>query len=80
MPEPSFRTRVCALSTASASCSVSDAKDKALETGAGGVDAARRLGTGVLDRSKSATGEFSSRIAERALRRRGEDEEGKEEG
>jgi hypothetical protein len=57
-----------------------EVKDKALETGAEGVDAARRLGNETLDRARSATDEFSSRIAERALRRRGDDEERKEEG
>ena len=49
-------------------------RDKALETGAEGVDAARRLGNETLDRAKSATGRLSSRIAERALRRRGDDD------
>lgn len=47
-----------------------EARDKALETGADGVDAARRLGNDTLDRAKSATGKLSSRITERALRRR----------
>jgi len=47
-----------------------EVRDKALETGADGVDAARRLGSGTLDRAKSATGGLSSRITERALRRR----------
>jgi hypothetical protein len=45
-------------------------RDKALETGADGVDAARRLGDETLDRAKSVTGKLSSRITERALRRR----------
>jgi hypothetical protein len=44
--------------------------DKAREAGADGVDAARRLGNETLDQAKSATGKLSSRIAERALRRR----------
>jgi hypothetical protein len=44
--------------------------DKAREAGADGVDAARRLGNETLDRATSATGKLSSRIAERALRRR----------
>jgi hypothetical protein len=52
-----------------------EVRDKALETGADGVDAARRLGNGTLDRAKSATGKLSSRIAEQALRRRKDDEE-----
>lgn len=47
-----------------------EARDKALETGADGVDAARRLGNETLDRAKSATGKLSSRISERTLRRR----------
>jgi len=47
-----------------------EARDKALETGVDGVDAARRLGSETLDRARSATGGLSSRITERALRRR----------
>ncbi|MBM0236137.1 hypothetical protein JNW88_01600 [Micromonospora sp. ATA32] len=57
-----------------------EARDKALETGADGVGAARRLGDETLGRAKWATGKLSSRIAERALRRRGDDEERDEEG
>ncbi len=53
-----------------------EVRDKALETGADGVAAARRLGDETLDRARSVTGKLSSRIAERALRRRGDDEEG----
>ncbi|MEU2614527.1 hypothetical protein ABZ570_23530 [Micromonospora sp. NPDC007271] len=49
--------------------------DKALETGADGVDAAMRLGNDTLDLAKWATGKLSSRIAGRALRWRGNDEE-----
>lgn len=52
----------------------SDVKDKALETGAGGVGAAKRLGTGALGRTKSATGSLSDRLAERTRRARGEGE------
>ncbi|MEU2238366.1 hypothetical protein ABZ572_03050 [Streptomyces sp. NPDC018338] len=52
-----------------------EVRDKALEKGAENVDAARRLGTETLDRARSATGKLSSGIAERALRRRGGDEE-----
>ncbi|CCH19038.1 hypothetical protein [Micromonospora lupini] len=52
-----------------------EARDKALETGADGVGAARRLGNETLGRAKWATGKLSSRIAERALRQRGDDEE-----
>jgi hypothetical protein len=51
-----------------------EVKDKALEAGADGVDAARRLGDETLDRAKSATGKLSSRITERALRWRRDDE------
>lgn len=47
-----------------------DVRDKALETGSDGVDAAVRLGTETLGRAKSATGKLSNRIAERALRLR----------
>src|SRR6185437_11767058 len=48
-----------------------EARDKALETGAKGVDAARSLGNETLDRAGSVTGKLSSGIAERARRRRG---------
>jgi hypothetical protein len=47
-----------------------EARDKALETGADGVDAARRLGNETLDRARSATGKLSNRFTDRALRRR----------
>jgi hypothetical protein len=53
----------------------SDAKDKAIEVGAGGVDAAGRFGNETVVRARSVTGKLSSGIAERALRRRGDDEE-----
>ncbi|MBB2742695.1 UNVERIFIED_ORG: hypothetical protein FHR35_002517 [Microbispora rosea subsp. rosea] len=52
-----------------------EVRDKVLETGAEGVDAARHLGNETLDRARSVTGKLSSGIAERALRRRGDDEE-----
>ncbi|TDC41407.1 hypothetical protein [Micromonospora sp. KC213] len=52
-----------------------EVRDKALETGADGVGAARRLGNETLGRAKSATGKLSNRIAQRALRRRGDDEQ-----
>ncbi|MGW9196685.1 hypothetical protein [Micromonospora chersina] len=55
-----------------------EVRDKALETGADGVGAARRLGDETLGRAKWATGKLSSRFAERALRRRGNDEEREE--
>ncbi len=57
-----------------------EVRDKALETGAEGVDAARRLGNETLDRARSVKDKLSSRIAERALRRRGDDEERDEKG
>ena len=53
-----------------------EVRDKVLETGAERVDAARRLGNETLDRARSVTGKLSSGIAERALRQRGDDEEG----
>ncbi|MEO3765353.1 hypothetical protein [Streptomyces sp. B8F3] len=52
-----------------------EVKDKALEKGAENVDAARRLGKETLDRARSATANLSGGIAERALRRREDDEE-----
>ncbi len=52
-----------------------EVRDKVLETGAEGVDAARHLGNETLDRARSVTGKLSIGIAERALRRRGDDEE-----
>jgi hypothetical protein len=57
-----------------------DVRDKVLETGAVGVDAARLLGNETLDRARSVTGKLSSGIAERAPRRRRDDEERDEEG
>jgi hypothetical protein len=60
---------------------VSEVRDKVLETGAESVDASRRLGNEALDRARSVQGKLSSGIAERALRRRGgEDEERDEQG
>jgi rRNA processing protein Krr1/Pno1 len=55
-------------------------RDKALETGADRVDVARRLGNETLDRAKSVTSKLPSRIAQRALRRRGDEEERDEQG
>ncbi|MER7127546.1 hypothetical protein [Streptosporangium saharense] len=52
-----------------------EARDKVLETGAEGVDAARRLGNETFERAGSVTGRLSSGIAGRVLRRRGEDTE-----
>jgi rRNA processing protein Krr1/Pno1 len=54
----------------------SEVRDKVLETGAERADVSRRLGNEALDRARSVQGRLSSGIAERALRRRGgEDEE-----
>jgi rRNA processing protein Krr1/Pno1 len=50
-----------------------DVRDKVLETGAGGVDAARSRGHETLARARSVKGKLPSGIAERALRRRGVD-------
>lgn len=58
-----------------------EAKDKVLATGAEGVDVAKRVGGETLERAKvttgrakAVTGRFSSEMADRALRRRGDDE------
>ncbi|MFE4959435.1 hypothetical protein ACFRCW_36965 [Streptomyces sp. NPDC056653] len=45
-----------------------------------GADAARSLGNETLDRASSVKGKLSSGIAERARRRRGDEEERDEEG
>jgi hypothetical protein len=47
-----------------------EVRDKALDAGADGVDAAKRLGNETLDLAKSASGKLANRIAEHALRRR----------
>ncbi|WP_030618549.1 hypothetical protein [Streptomyces sclerotialus] len=52
-----------------------EARDKALKTGAKGVDAARSLGNETLDRASSVKGKLSSALAERARRRRGTEKE-----
>ena len=52
-----------------------EARDKALETGAGGVNTARRLGNETLGRARSVTGKLSSGNAQRVLRRRADGEE-----
>lgn len=49
-----------------------DVRTKAFETGAGGFEAAKRLGVGSLDRTKSVTGMVSGRFAARTRRQRGE--------
>ncbi|MFG2693871.1 hypothetical protein [Kitasatospora sp. NPDC048407] len=51
-----------------------EAKDRMLESGAEGVDAAKRLGAETFDRAKSVTGKLSNGIAGRVLRRRGNDD------
>ncbi|MFF9914559.1 hypothetical protein [Streptomyces sp. NPDC013457] len=53
-----------------------EVRDKALETGAKGVGAARSLGNETLDRASSVKDRLAGGIAERALRRRGDVEEG----
>jgi hypothetical protein len=59
----------------------SEVRDKVLETGAERVDASRRLGNEALDRARSVQGRLSSGIAERVLRRRGgQDQERDEQG
>jgi hypothetical protein len=59
----------------------SEVRDKVIETGAERVDVSRRLGNEALDRARSVQGRLSSGIAERALRRRGgEDQDRDEQG
>lgn len=54
-----------------------EVRDKALETGAKGVGAAKSLGNETLDRARTTTGRLSSGIVERVRRRGGGgDEEG----
>jgi hypothetical protein len=52
-----------------------EARDKAFETGAEGVNAAGRVGNEALVRARSGAGKFSSGIAERARRLSGGDQE-----
>lgn len=49
-----------------------DVRDRALETGADGVSAARRAGDETVDRARLITGRVAGNIAERALRKRDE--------
>ncbi|MGW1139685.1 hypothetical protein [Streptomyces zhihengii] len=49
-----------------------EVRDKVLVKGTEGVDAARRLRDGTLDRARGATGRLANEITERALRRRGD--------
>lgn len=51
-------------------------RDRALETGGDGVDAARRRSTETLDRARSARANLSRRVGDRAGRWRSDDEEG----
>ncbi|UWE07568.1 hypothetical protein [Actinacidiphila bryophytorum] len=55
---------------------VTDARDKAIEKGSEGADAARALRNEALDRAGSAAGRLSNGIAERMRRRRGNSDEG----
>ncbi|WP_053851271.1 hypothetical protein [Streptomyces sp. NRRL B-24085] len=57
-----------------------EARDKALMTGAKGVNAARNLGNETLDRASSVKGKLSSGIAELGRRRSGDDETRDREG
>ena len=47
-----------------------EARDRAIETGAVGVDAAARFGNETIDRARSATDKIAIKLAERALKRR----------
>ncbi|MFP8962818.1 hypothetical protein ACLIYP_19995 [Streptomyces nanhaiensis] len=57
-----------------------EARDKALETGAKGIGAARSLGSETLEKAGSVKDRLSSQITERARRRRGNEEKRDEEG
>ena len=57
-----------------------DVRDKAREAGSERVDAAKRLGGEARDRARSMKGKLSTGIAERALRRRTEDDQLNDEG
>ncbi|QKW19416.1 hypothetical protein HUT16_10330 [Kitasatospora sp. NA04385] len=52
-----------------------EVRDRALETGAEGVNAAVRLGNETFGRARTVTGRISNGLAGRVLRRRGADEE-----
>jgi hypothetical protein len=56
-----------------------EARDKAFDAGADGVDAARRLGNETFDLAKSTTGKLSSRLTDRVWRRRTDDAEADQE-
>lgn len=51
-----------------------DARSKVLESGADGVDAARRLGNQTVDRARSARGHLTRRVADLPRRRRPDDD------
>lgn len=53
-----------------------ETRDDMLEAGAGGVDAAMRLGSETVVRARSVTDKVSGKIAERMLRLRGDDDKG----
>lgn len=55
-----------------------DLRDKMIETGAEGVGAGRRLGTGGLNRARSMTNRLASGIAERTAQRRDDAEDPQE--
>jgi len=57
-----------------------EARDRALETGADGVDVAKNLGNDTLDRAKSVTDKLSNKILKHSLFRRGKDDEDSSEG
>ncbi|WP_416963783.1 hypothetical protein [Streptomyces sp. Agncl-13] len=57
-----------------------EARDRAIGTGAKGVDVARSLGSDTFDRANSVKGKLSSGITERARRRRGDEAERDKEG
>ncbi|CAL9367916.1 hypothetical protein SUDANB106_00802 [Streptomyces sp. enrichment culture] len=57
-----------------------EARDKALETGAKGIGAARSLGSETLEKAGSVKDRLSSQVTERARRRRGNEEKRDEEG
>lgn len=52
-----------------------EARDKVLETGGAGIDAAKLFGNETRNRARSAKGKLSDGIAERVHRRRGEGED-----
>lgn len=52
-----------------------EVRDRAIESGVEGVDAAKQLGNEAFNRARTATGKFSTRLAERALRRPANDGE-----